>query len=306
MSFNIIVILGPTASGKTGLAAAVASRIGGEIISADSRQVFRGMDIGSGKDLSAYEINGQRIRTHLIDIMDAGAEYSVFRFQNDFSRAVTEIRERGNFPLLCGGTGLYIESVLESYALQEVPRNEILRETLSGKSMQELLALFSTLRTPHSTTDTLDRDRLLRAIEIETWQRENCSKTERSELRPLIIGILMPREVLRERIRMRLEQRLTEGLVEEVKSLISSGVPTDRLMAYGLEYRFITRYLQGELDFDTMTDELTTAIRQFAKRQMTWFRRMERKGHSIRWINGLESPEEQLGRVLQMFSGENG
>lgn len=298
----MIVILGPTASGKTRLAAQIAQITGGEVISADSRQVYKGMDIGTGKDIEDYIVNGQLIPYHLLDIAEAGQEYSVYRFKNDFFSVYSDIKKRGKLPILCGGSGMYIESVLGNYIMSDVAENKQLRAEMETKSIDELINILSSFRKPHSTTDTLDRQRLQRAIEIETFQQQpqnNNIETFLSNF--LIIGIHIERAIIRERITKRLNQRLESGMVEEVKNLLESGISSERLLAYGLEYKYITQYLMGDFSYNEMTRLLNTAIHQFAKRQMTWFRRMERRGYHIQWIDGLLADDEKAEIILKLL-----
>ena len=285
---QMITILGPTASGKTPLAAALAAEIGGEIISADSRQVYRRMDIGTGKDLADYTVSQRdgsfEIPYHLIDIREPGTKYNLFEYQQDFFDAYEDIRSRGAVPILCGGTGLYIEAVLKGYHLSPVPQNQPLRDSLEGKSLAELTQMLTELKAKtgsnmHNTTDVDSCQRAIRAIEIETYNLEN--PTPRRELPPvdsLIIGVNIDRELRREKITRRLKARLDEGMVDEVKALLDEGIPAEDLIYYGLEYKFVTEYLTGQLTYDEMFSRLEIAIHQFAKRQMTWFRGMERRG----------------------------
>ncbi|MCK4920638.1 MAG: tRNA (adenosine(37)-N6)-dimethylallyltransferase MiaA, partial [Bacteroidales bacterium] len=276
---NLISVLGPTAGGKTGFSAQLAIKLNGEIISADSRQVYRKMDIGTGKDLSDYIIEGKKIPYHLIDIADPGYEYNVFEFQRDFIDAYKDICKRKKLAILCGGTGMYIESVLDSYRLIRVPLNQILRNSLSEKSMEELEAILNSYKTPHNQTDTDSRKRITRAIEIsEYYTNKSETQIEFPELNYIIIGIKNDRQTQRRRITERLDYRLKNGMIDEVKGLLDSGVAPDKLIFYGLEYKFLTWYIKGEIDYDTLFQKLNTAIHQFAKRQMTWFRKMERNG----------------------------
>lgn len=282
----MIVILGPTASGKTRLAAHVAARLNGEIISADSRQVYRGMDIGTGKDLSEYTVEGMGIRYHLIDIVDPGYEYNVYEFQQDFLKAYKEITGQEKLPILCGGTGLYIEAVLKGYHLPRLEPNPEMEALLNSKTTEELADLLNTLREQHNTTDTLDRNRLIKAIRIGLEEsRKTEHHQELPEITATIFGIAPSREVLLERITSRLHSRLAEGLVEEVSRLLDSGITPEMLTFYGLEYKFITLYLTRQLSYQEMVSRLNIGIRQFAKRQMTWFRRMERSGTEIHWLD---------------------
>ncbi len=282
----MIVILGPTASGKTQLATRLAFEQDGEIISADSRQVYRGMDIGTGKDLKEYTVDGKAIPYHLIDIVDPGYEYNVYEFQQDFLKAYSEIIQRGKIPILCGGTGLYIESVLKGYRLPRLEPNPELEAMLASKSTEELMDLLNTLREQHNTTDILNRKRLIKAIRIGLEEsRQTEHHQEFPEIETIIIGIAPPREIIRERITKRLHHRLEQGMVEEVERLLASGISPETLTFYGLEYKFITLYLMKELTYEEMMTQLNTGIHQFAKRQMTWFRRMERNGTKIEWID---------------------
>lgn len=301
---QLITILGPTACGKTAVATQLAARLMGEIISADSRQVFRGMDIGTGKDLGDYQVNGQAIPYHLIDIADAGTKYSVFEFQRDFLRAYEDIRSRQRQPILCGGTGLYIESVLRAYKLVEVPVNPQLREQLEGKSLDELTVLLAGYKRLHNTTDVDTARRAIRAIEIEEYYREHHIDETHPfpALSSLTIGLNIPREVRRERIIRRLHKRLEEeNMVDEVRRLLDNGVKEEALISYGLEYRYLTLYLTGQLSYDEMLRQLEIAIHQFAKRQITYFRGMERRGVTIHWIDATRSKEEIVEEIKELF-----
>ena len=306
---ELITILGPTACGKTAVATNLAARLsaeheGGsaiaEIISADSRQVFRGMDIGTGKDLNEYG----NIPYHLIDIAEAGTKYSVFEFQRDFLKAYQEIRSREHIPILCGGTGLYIESVLRAYKLVEVPVNPSLRERLEGKSLTELSELLASYKRLHNTTDVDTARRAIRAIEIEEYYRqERIDETQPfPTLKSLTIGLDIPRELRRERISLRLRKRLEEeDMLGEVRRLLERGVPPEALISYGLEYRFLTLHLTGQLSYDEMVRQLEIAIHQFAKRQMTYFRGMERRGVHIHWIDATRPKEELTEEIFRLF-----
>lgn len=297
--FPLITVLGPTAVGKTTFAAHLASTLEAEIISADSRQVFRGMNIGTGKDLADYRIAGHVISAHLIDIAEPGTEYNVFQFQRDFHVAWDSIIFRGKTPVLCGGTGLYLESVLLGYNLVEVPVNALLRQQLAGFTSDELIKRISSYRPLHNTTDILDRERLIRAIEIEIFKEQNKNQKIHTDFSQTpVFGIRFDRKTLRERITYRLNQRLHEGMIEEVKQLLENGLSKDQLMFYGLEYRFVTLYLAGELKYNEMFNLLNTAIHQFAKRQMTWFRRMEKKGVKILWLDGEEGLTLNLKKAI--------
>ena len=300
---KMITILGPTASGKTPVAARLAAEIGGEIISADSRQVYRRMDIGTGKDLGDYG----KIPYHLIDIREPGTKYNLFEYQQDFFDAYQDIQSRGAVPILCGGTGLYIEAVLKGYHLSPVPQNQALRDSLEGKSLAELTQMLTDLKAKtgsnmHNTTDVDSCQRAIRAIEIETYNIEH--PTPRRELPPvdsIIIGIDIDRELRREKITRRLKARLEEGMVEEVKALLDEGIPADDLIYYGLEYKFVTEYLTGKITYDEMFTRLEIAIHQFAKRQMTWFRGMERRGFKIHWIDATLPIEDKIKLILNIY-----
>lgn len=300
----LLTILGPTACGKTALAVAVADRIDGEIISADSRQVFRGMDIGTGKDLDEYRLPGRTIPCHLVDIRDAGEEYSVYKFQNDFVKAFNSIVERGHRPILCGGTGLYIESIVRRYELPDAPIDEEYRRELQGVSDEELTDRLASLIKLHNHTDIETRDRLLRALEIQEFrQRHPDEYTRLPEMRHLIVGVRYPREVVIERIGVRLRQRLENGMIDEVRRLLDSGVPVERLLKYGLEYKHIARHLTEDYPYQAMYENLYTDIRRFAKRQMTWFRRMERNGVEIHWIDDETSMSSKVDEVVGLLEG---
>lgn len=292
--YYMITILGPTATGKTILAAQLASLLNGEIISADSRQVYRGMDIGTGKDISEYTINNKKIPYHLIDIVDPGYEYNVYEFQHDFLKAFTEIEKRGNIPILCGGTGLYIESILKGYKLINVPLNLNLRDELNIKEDSELITILESFTSLHNTTDTNERERLIRAIEIQTYYKSNPDvDTYFPKIDTKIFGINYDRRVVTMRITERLDERLKNGMIEEVKGLLDSGLEPEQLIFYGLEYKWVTEYLEGKIAYNEMFRRLNTAIHQFSKRQMTWFRKMEKQGIEIIWIDGnLELPQK--------------
>ena len=296
---HLITILGPTASGKTTFAAHLAHHLGAEIISADSRQIYKGMDIGTGKDLSDYTINDAQVPYHLIDIREAGEKYTLFDYQHDFHTAYRGILSRGKTPVLCGGTGLYIESVLKGYRLPDVPPNTELREQLEEKSLEELAQLLGRYRKLHNTTDIDTKKRAIRAIEIADFlSKQDISVCDYPPINSIIIGIDIDRETRRKKISTRLKNRLDEGMVDEVKHLIDSGVHPDDLIYYGLEYKFVTLHVLGKLSFDEMHSQLEIAIHQFAKRQMTWFRGMERRGFTIHWLDAALPMEEKM-RVVQ-------
>ena len=296
----MITILGPTASGKTPVAARLAAEIGGEVISADSRQVYRRMNIGTGKDLDDYGA----VPYHLIDIREPGTKYNLFEYQQDFFDVYQEIRRRGAVPILCGGTGLYIEAVLKGYHLSPVPQNQALRDSLEGKSLGELTEMLKVLKARngsnmHNTTDVDSCQRAIRAIEIETYNAEHpMPRRELPPVESLIIGINIDRELRREKITRRLKARLEEGMVEEVQALLNEGIPAEDLIYYGLEYKFVTEYLTGQLTYDEMFTRLAIAIHQFAKRQMTWFRGMERRGFKIHWIDATLPMEDKIKQIL--------
>lgn len=316
----MITILGPTASGKTSLAAALAAQIdtldasiwggstkGAEIISADSRQVYRGMDIGTGKDLEDYTVEGKLIPYHLIDICDAGTKYNLFQYQQDFYDAYLDITHRGVLPILCGGTGLYIESVLKGYHLSPVPQNPALRSSLEGKSLEELTDMLVELKARngshmHNRTDVDTAQRAIRAIEIETYNLEHpMPERELPAVDSLVIGVSIDRDARRDKITHRLKQRLENGMVEEIKGLLDRGIPAENLLYYGLEYKFITEYVIGKTSYEEMLRGLEIAIHQFAKRQMTWFRGMERRGFTIHWIDALQPMEQKVEQVLELM-----
>lgn len=304
-NFDIITILGPTATGKTHLGVLLAHHMGGEIISADSRQVYRGMDIGTGKDLSEYSVGGREIPYHLVDIAEPGTEYNVYAFQKDFLGAYREIKSRKKMPVLCGGTGLYLESVLLGYSMKKVPENKELRTYLSGKSLDELVALLQTCGPLHNTTDITDKDRCIRAIEIKQFEKDHPDEPEFPNLDSLNIGIKLERQEVRDRITRRLKERLENGMIEEVQGLLNSGLKPDQLRFYGLEYRFVTDYITGKISYQQLFLQLNTAIHQFSKRQMTWFRRMEKRGVEIHWLDGLLSDEEKVQQCLTMLKGNS-
>ena len=302
--YDLLTVIGPTASGKTRLAVHLALALDGEVISADSRQVYRGMDIGTGKDLEEYVVEGQRVPCHLVDIVEAGYKYNVFEYQADFKRVWEDCRQRGVVPVLCGGSGLYVEAVLKGYKLLPVPANEALRASLAGLSLPELAERLATYKKLHNTTEIDTPKRAIRAIEIEEYYRTHPLEVKDFPvLHPLIVGVDVSREVRRERITRRLHERLAHGMVEEVKRLLDAGVKPDDLLYYGLEYKYLTLYLIGKLSYDDMVAQLNVAIHQFAKRQMTWFRKMEREGFDIRWLDAAMPLAEQVETVKSWWEG---
>ncbi len=305
--YNFLTILGPTASGKTALAAHLAVLLNGEVISADSRQVYRGMDIGTGKDMADYYVNGRQIPVHLVDIVDAGYQYNVFEYQRDFLKALGDIRSRGKFPVLCGGSGLYIEAVLDNYQLIRVPVNEEIRSVLKKKSLAELTEILKGYKSRlHNITDIVNEKRAIRAIEIEDYYARNPrDKTEMPCINSLIIGVSSDLQSRRNRITERLHRRLKEGMIEEVRKLLDSGIKPEDLIYYGLEYKFITQYLTGDISYNDMVEKLNIAIHQFAKRQMTWFRKMERQGIVIHWIEGEIPLSEKIDQVLELLGRDS-
>ncbi len=300
--YDMLSIMGATAGGKTSFAVFWAAQISGEIISADSRQVYRGMDIGTGKDIADYTLNGKKIPCHLIDILPAGEKYNVYEYQKDFFKVYEDIKKRQKFPVLCGGSGMYIEAVLKGYKLIQVPVNEELRMELQAKTKEELVAIVSKQKHLHNTTDTGNRKRLIRAAEIACYYQKhpkiNC---DYPQIKSLNLQIIYDREVRRRRIEQRLRQRFQEGMIEEVQALLNKGIDPETLKYYGLEYKFITSYLQGELSYDEMYQRLYIAICQFSKRQMTWFRKMEKQGFSICKIDGESTSEKQAEQILRFL-----
>ena len=306
MKVDLITILGPTASGKTPLAAALADRLGTEIISGDSRQVYRRMDLGTGKDLVDYTVEGRQVPYHLIDIVEPGYKYNVFEYQRDFLKAYQEITAKNKLPILCGGTGMYIESVLKGYRLLPVPENPELRASLEGKSLEELTGILEGYKKLHNSTDVDTAKRAIRAIEIEEYYKQQPAEyREFPSLKSLIVGVDNDRELRREKITRRLKQRLDEGMVEEVRGLLAEGIEPENLIYYGLEYKFLTQYAIGELTFDEMFHQLETAIHQFAKRQMTWFRGMERRGFTIHWLDATLSMEDKIEHITNLMDTNN-
>ena len=307
---QLITILGPTASGKTALAAQLAYELDGEIISGDSRQVYRGMTIGTGKDLDDYIVDGHAIPYHLIDICEPGEKYNIFQYQQDFLRAWRGVQSRGKWPILCGGSGLYIESVLRGYALSPVEQNPELRRRLEGKSLDELTRILLNLKaetgsTMHNTTDVDTPQRAIRAIEIETFNAEHPTRLRQMEAPDsLVVGVDIDRDERRRKITTRLRRRLDEGMVDEIRSLLAKGIKAEDLIYYGLEYKYVTLYAIGQLSYEEMFRQLEIAIHQFAKRQMTWFRGMERRGCRIHWIDAASSMEDKLQQIRTMINND--
>ena len=300
--YNLITILGATATGKTTVAVALADRLDSEIISADSRQVYRGMDIGTGKDIEEYQFNGKQIPYHLIDIVDAGTKYNVYEYQKDFLEAYNKISAKDKLPVLCGGTGMYIDAVTKGYKLINVPVNENLREKLELKTNEELEQILKSLKNTHNKSDFDTRKRAIRAIEIEDYYKNNPDiSLDYPKFNTLFIGIDVDRNTRRKRITNRLKARLEEGMIEEVEQLLKSGIAADDLIYYGLEYKFLTMYVTGKINRNDMFQKLESAIHQFAKRQMTWFRGMERKGTVINWIDGRMPTEEKIDKILSLL-----
>ena len=306
-TYNLVTILGPTACGKTTLAVALAHRLQTGVISADSRQLYRAMDLGTGKDLGEYVVDGEAVPYYLIDIADAGYKYNVFEYQRDFLKVYDDLRAQGQLPVMCGGTGMYLESVLRGYRLIEVPENRALREALEGKSLDELTEMLRGYKQLHNTTDVDTCKRAIRAIEIEEYYRNNeVNMREFPEIRSLNIGLDVSRELRRERITRRLHERLEQGMVDEVRGILASGVATEDLIYYGLEYKYLTMYVIGQLTYDEMVSQLETAIHQFAKRQMTYFRGMERRGVPIHWIDATLPTEEKVQRIVDLLKEKEG
>lgn len=305
---SLITILGPTASGKTSLAAHLAYEIDAEIISADSRQVYRGMTIGTGKDLKDYMIKDRQIPYHLIDICEPGTKYNLFRYQEDFIKVYADMTQRGKQAILCGGTGLYIESVLKGYHLSPVPQNQELRDALADKSLEELIEILKRLKQQsgsmmHNKTDVDSCQRAIRAIEIETYNLEHPTEDRTfPAIESIIIGVAIDRDARRAKISGRLQKRLDSGMIDEVKGLLDSGIPAADLIYYGLEYKYITEYIIGKIGFEEMFRRLEIAIHQFAKRQMTWFRGMERRGFTIHWVDALLPMEEKVGMIKELIN----
>ncbi len=301
-NYDLLVITGPTASGKTSLAAAVAFKLNGEIISADSRQVYRQMNLGTGKDYGDYLTGGKKIPCHLIDVADPGYKYNVFEYQRDFVHVLNDLRSRNKFPVVCGGSGMYIDSIVSGYRMIEVPPDPLLRASLERKSIGELIEILSSLKKLHNKTDIDTKKRAIRAIEIERYNGSvNEKQNQFPVTKPLIAGVAFSRERRRERISERLKQRFEEGMEDEVRQLLKQGIDPETLIYYGLEYKYITLFITGRLSYNEMFRSLETAIHQFAKRQMTWFRGMERKGIKIHWIDGELPMEEKVEKVLGLL-----
>ena len=302
-NYDLLVVTGPTASGKTSLAAVIAKKVGGEIISADSRQVYRGMNIGTGKDYDDYLIDGIRLPCHLIDIADPGYKYNVFEYQRDFIKVYSDLKERNVFPVVCGGSGMYADSIITGYKMIEVAPDSGLRIKLEKKTMEELKSILQTYKNLHNKSDLDTKKRIIRAIEIAHFEKNKGKKKgEIPKVRSLVVGVLFERELRRKRISDRLKKRLDNGMVDEVKQLIDSGINTDTLIYYGLEYKYITLYLTGKITFDEMARDLETAIHQFAKRQMTWFRGMEKRGIKIHWLDGEMPMEEKVESIMGLLN----
>jgi len=301
----MLIITGPTATGKTQIAVQYANQYNGAVISADSRQVYRGMDIGTGKDLNEYVVNGNQIDKYLIDIAEPGTEYNLFQFRKDFLQAYNRILLENKHPVLCGGTGMYIESIVKRYNLVEVPENTELRKELNNKTTDELSKILSSYKKLHNKTDVDSRERLLRAIEIEIFNKENPDANDFPKIKNVIIGVNYDREAVRNRITIRLKERLENGMIEEVETLINKGVSIEKLIFYGLEYQYIAMYLTKQLPYKEMQSLLNIAIHQFAKRQMTWFRRMEKQGITIHWIDGSLPMPEKLDIIHSIYSTES-
>ncbi len=298
----MITIVGPTASGKTSLAVHVALSYDTEIISADSRQFYVGMDLGTGKDLADYTVGEKTVPYHLIDIRPAGYRYNIHEFQKDFHRVYDDMLRRGKLPILCGGSGLYVESVLKGYEMHDVPENPELRAGLRGKSLEELTEILRTYKTLHNTTDTDTPQRAIREIEIRDYYRTHAaSLSAYPPVSSLVVGTMVDRDVRRERISRRLRQRLDDGMLDEVQRLLDSGIPSDDLIYYGLEYKYLTLHLIGQLSYDEMFRQLEIAIHQFAKRQMTWFRGMERRGIRIHWIDTTHPMDEMVDEIRSLY-----
>lgn len=303
MGYDLITILGPTASGKTALAARLAYEMHTEVISGDSRQVYRRMDLGTGKDLEDYVVEGIQVPYHLIDIVEPGTKYNVFEYQRDFLKVYEELRGEGKVPVLCGGTGLYLESVLRGYRLMPVPENEALRTVLTGKSLEELTEMLKSYKQLHNKTDVDTPKRAIRAIEIEEYYRNHPAEgRDFPSIHALVVGIDIDRETRRRKISERLKQRLEHGMLDEIRDLLAEGIPAENLIYYGLEYKYLTQYVIGELTYEEMYRKLEIAIHQFAKRQMTWFRGMERRGIQIHWLEASSPMENKVAQIRRWLS----
>ncbi|MBB4037572.1 tRNA dimethylallyltransferase [Dysgonomonas hofstadii] len=303
-NYELITILGPTASGKTDFACHLAYKLNAEIISGDSRQVYRSMDIGTGKDLGDYLVNGKAIPYHLIDIREAGDKYNIFEYQHDFHQVFTGIKQRGITPVLCGGSGLYIESVLRGYSLVNVPENKELRKKYENHTLEELTKILAGYKALHNTTDVDTAQRAIRAIEIEEYKKEHpLEQNEFPPINSLVIGVDIDRELRRQKITKRLKARLEEGMIEEVQNILDKGISPEDLIYYGLEYKYVTLYLLKQLSYEEMFSQLEIAIHQFAKRQMTWFRGMEKRGVHIHWIDATLPMEEKVGQAMALIKG---
>ena len=301
VNYDLITILGPTASGKTKVAVHLASKINSEIISADSRQVYRGMDIGTGKDLNEYNLNSKKIPYHLIDIIDAGEKYNLFSYQKDFFMVYNQIKEKKKIPILCGGSGMYIDSVTKGYKMQNVPFNIDLRNKLQNKSLEDLISILELYKETHNKSDQDNKERAIRAIEIADYQIKNRKPINFPRLRTCFVGLRISREKRREKITKRLTDRLNNGMIEEVSNLLKT-IPSDNLIYYGLEYKYVTLYLLNEISYKEMFTKLEIAIHQFSKKQETWFRGMERKGVKIHWIDALKSDKEKTEMILNTLN----
>lgn len=300
--YDLITITGPTASGKTGFACRLAYKLDTEIISGDSRQVYKSMDIGTGKDLGDYVVDGKNIPYHLIDIREAGDKYNIYEYQHDFHNVYTEIKNRGKLPILCGGSGLYIESVLRGYSLVNVPENRELRAKYESCNLQELTKILESYKALHNTTDVDTAQRAIRAIEIEEYKKNHpLEQNEFPPLNSLVIGVSIDRELRRKKISDRLRARLDEGMIDEIRSILDKGINPEDLIYYGLEYKYVTLYILGELTYEEMFSQLEIAIHQFAKRQMTWFRGMEKRGVHIHWLDVTQPMDERIDTVISLL-----
>ncbi|MFP4060333.1 MAG: tRNA (adenosine(37)-N6)-dimethylallyltransferase MiaA [Bacteroidales bacterium] len=304
--YDLLVILGPTASGKTKLATLIAQRLDGEIISADSRQVYREMDVGTGKDYSDYQVDGTKIPFHLIDIAQPGDKYNVYEYQKDFINVYQKLIERNKLPVLCGGSGMYLDAILNGYRLINVPLNEELRKDLESRPMNELSTMLSSMTNLHNTTDTSSRKRLIRAIEIAVYYQKHPSENGIfPKIHSFVAGVKYERDKRRSMITARLKRRLHDGMIDEAEQLLAKGLSPKDMEWYGLEYKFLSWYLTGKISYEEMFTRLNTAIHQFAKRQMTWFRKMEREGISIHWIDGEIPLEEKASKIITLFKRED-